>query len=338
MDVTRTTAVAAGVNDSLAYLASDAALRSLETDTYWPKWHSPWWHMLLLHELGETRRIPEGAIASMVEGLNRLALKTFPIRPEDLPPGADEYRDTSCHCAVGTMYQVLATFGVDVDRAVPWMPPWLVHYQLPDGGHNCEGSAYLAGEPDASSMVATVPLFEALLARRQWNTDEHAVAERAAAFLIARELRHGSRSQHNASEREVAPSWLAPCFPRFYFYDVLRGLAVLVRWIEREGRPLSIASPGSAGARSTPEGSAELIDAITPVVEHLVTTFPDGIVRVQRHAHGGRRTLAQRDGVWVREPTTSSFPLLEAASTLGAPSEALTRQWSATRRALVGLL
>ena len=34
------------IADSVAYLASDAAARSLDADTYWPKWHSPWWHKI----------------------------------------------------------------------------------------------------------------------------------------------------------------------------------------------------------------------------------------------------------------------------------------------------
>ena len=41
----------AAIADSIHYLGSDAALESIAADTYWPKWSSPWWHMLLLHEL-----------------------------------------------------------------------------------------------------------------------------------------------------------------------------------------------------------------------------------------------------------------------------------------------
>lgn len=34
-------AVARGIAESVAYLASDAALRSIAVDPYWPKWNSP---------------------------------------------------------------------------------------------------------------------------------------------------------------------------------------------------------------------------------------------------------------------------------------------------------
>src|SRR5262249_47237149 len=56
----------AEIADSVAYLASDAALRSVAAHPYWPKWSSPWWHMLLLHELGEARRIPARTVDAMV--------------------------------------------------------------------------------------------------------------------------------------------------------------------------------------------------------------------------------------------------------------------------------
>ena len=128
---------------SVEYLGSDAAQRSLDADTYWPKWNSPWWHMLLLHELGEARRIPERAVSKMVEGLNALRVKIFPIHPEELPNGADPHRDVSCHCAIGSIHQVLSACGVDVDSAVPWIRPWFVRYQMADGGLNCDSDAYL---------------------------------------------------------------------------------------------------------------------------------------------------------------------------------------------------
>src|SRR5262245_9620145 len=67
----RSAAVERGIADSVAYLGSDAAQRSIELDSYWPKWNSPWWHMLLLHELGEASRIPTRASAAMVAAINR---------------------------------------------------------------------------------------------------------------------------------------------------------------------------------------------------------------------------------------------------------------------------
>jgi hypothetical protein len=308
----------AAMADSVGYLASDAALRSLATDAYWPKWHSPWWHMLLLHELGETRRIPRRAVTALVDALNALPLKIFPIRPEDAP-GANRWRDSSCHCALGNIDQVLTACGVDVDAALPWIRPWFLRYQMADGGLNCDETAYLVEEECPSSMVGTIAPFEAMLGAAP-GAGRQAFLDRAADFLIARELRLGSPTAHNAVERTVAAIWLAPCFPRFYFYDVLRGLAGLVRWAE-------------STQRAIPRR------AVAAVVAHLVTAFPDGVIRLQRHGTANCPMTWSQDagGRWARTPT-ASFPLLDAASVLGRACAASTRQWSATRRGLLGLL
>jgi hypothetical protein len=76
-----------GLDEAIAYLASDAAAASLAEDSYWPKWDSPWWQMVLLFELGLARRIPERAVRAMVAALEAYPVHTFPIRPEEWPPG-----------------------------------------------------------------------------------------------------------------------------------------------------------------------------------------------------------------------------------------------------------
>ncbi len=311
--------------DSVRYLGSDAAMRSLEADSYWPKWHSPWWHMLLLWELGEARRIPERAVTRMIEAMNALPIKIFPIQPEDAP-GADQ-RDTACHCALGSVYQILwqALEGArgtaaDLDVMLPWIKPWFPRYQMADGGLNCDNDAYLVDGECPSSMVGTVAAFEAMSLGR-WSPDQQAFLERGASFLVERKLMLGSPTVHNAAERDRAASWLAPCFPRFYHYDVLRGLAALVRWAELSGR-------------SIPR------HAVEAVIDHLIGEFPDGVIRIQRHGFAICPTTQRQTatGAWARDQPTSRFPLLDAASTIGKPSAALTRQWSATRHGLLRLL
>ncbi len=311
--------VDAAIAQSVHYLASDAALRSLDVDPYWPKWNSPWWHMLLLFELGEARRIPERAVERLVAALDALPLHIFPIRPEDTPPGLDPDRHSSCHCALGCIAQVLAACGVDVDRALPWVKPWFVRYQMADGGLNCDAGAYLVTNECPSSMVGTVAPFEAMLLGATASPEQTAFLERAAGFLVERRLMHGSQTVYNAEERTREPAWLAPCFPRFYFYDVLRGASALVRWAQQTGRTLPL-------------------DAIAGVVSHLVAQFPDGVVTVQRRAVAGVGTRWRTDGTWVRRPQATSFPLLDATSVIGQPCPAATRQWTATRRTLRELI
>jgi hypothetical protein len=314
-ELPRTASVERSIAASVAYLASDSALSAIALDPYWPKWDSPWWHMLLLHELGEARQIPARAAAAMVAGGDRL-LHEFPVRPDDAPVGFDPQRDVACHCALGCMVQVLAACGVDIDGALPWVKPWFVRYQMADGGLNCDERAYLVTDECPSSMVGTIAPFEAMLLGRYWSAEQRAFVDRGARFLIERALVQGSRTAHNAEEREAAPAWRLPCFPRFYFYDVLRGLRALVRWAEVTGEALP---------RRAVEG----------VVDELVTRFPDGAVRVERHANAGKQTiLPARSG---RRELASSFPLLDAASALGAPSAPLTQQWSEARRGLLRL-
>jgi len=269
--------------------------------------------MLLLHELGLTERIPHRVVSAMVDSLAAMPLKIFPIHAEEWPPDADRRLASNCHCAIGCIDQLLAAKGVDVDHALPWFAPWYTRYQMADGGYNCDESAYLVTDECPSSMVGTVAPFEALLRRPPSDT-----CDRAAAFLIERQLVRGSSTRHNASERKSAESWGALCFPRFYFYDVLRGASALIHW-------------ASAHGRSLPER------AIAPVIQGLVAQHPDGIVRLGRAAFEGKATFAQEDGTWSRRPAFEGS-LLTRVSRPGTASPALTRRWAETRQELLKLI
>jgi len=321
VDLAESPTVEAAIGESVRYLASDAALRSIDADIYWPKWNSPWWHMLLLWELGLVTRIPERVVRALVDGLNALPVRIFPIYPGELPPGIDPHRETTCHCALGTMDQVLGACGIDVEREMAWAGTlWFVRYQMKDGGLTCDNDAYLVEHECPSSMVGTIAPFEAMLLGR-WTPDQEAFLERVAGFLIERKLSLGSPTVHNAEEREAQTRWLSLCFPRFYFYDVLRGLAALVQWAELSGRSIPLR-------------------AVAGVIDHLIKAFPDGVIRLQREGFASCPTTMRKTaaGDWVRKQPTSRFPLLDATSAIGKPCAPLTRQWSAARRGLLQLL
>ena len=291
---------------------------------YWPKWDSPWWHMLLLHEAGEAPRIPDRAVAKMIERLDAFPIKIFPIQPGELPPGADPHRDVICHCALGCMACVLAACGRDVARELPWIEPWFARYQMADGGLSCDDAAYRVTGECPSSMVGTIAPLEAMLLGRpaDWTADRAAFVERSAGFLIERRLMLGSSTAHNAEERVSQRAWREPCFPRFYFYDVLRGLAALARWAEVSG----------------PRAAVPL-RAVSDVLDHLLATCPDGVVRRARLSYAGVGTWAlSPSGAWVRREAASRFPLLDATSALGEPCPWLTRQWTAARRGVLRLI
>jgi len=312
----------ATAEDSVRYLASADALDAVRANAYWPKWNGPWWHMLLLHERGEGHRIPTVMTRAMVASLDAMPVKIFPIHPHELPRGVDVYRDTSCHCALGCVVPILLACGVDVDGELPWIRAWFVRYQMADGGLNCDPAAYLCGNEVPSSMVGTVAPMEAMLdlTKRRATTEDVRFLDDAARFLIHRQLTRGSDTVHNAEERVSALQWPQPTFPRFYFYDVLRGLSVLTEWANRFHKTLPL-------------------HAVQDVAGQLASRFPDGLVRVERNAHAGKQSIFHTShNVWSSWTDASSFPLLEASSGLGTVSPSLTREWSRTRTRILQLM
>ncbi|TBR19769.1 hypothetical protein EPO15_13950 [bacterium] len=294
------------VEATVAYLGTPEALKSLERDPYWPKWDSPWWHMTLLWELGLARRIPKTAAQAMVKAVDKYP-KFFPKTLAELPPGADPHRDIACHCALGTMFQVLTACGLDVDRELPWVRPWFLKYQLPDGGLNCDEAAYTKPVPK-SSPLSTLPPLEAVLfcTRRAFTPAEEAFLDRGADYLLAHRLVRAA----SGAGQVIDEAWLKLTFPRYYDYDLLRGLRYLAAWSKARGKTV----PGSAVRES--------LDA-------LASRYPDGALLVERAGWSLARTLTVTpDGVWGKADHAADFPLLAAAGRVGAPAPALAAHWA----------
>lgn len=297
---------------SAAYLASPEALKSLARDPYWPKWDSPWWHMTLLWELGLADRIPRETAEAMARAIDAKYLRLFPVRPEELPPRANPYTDIACHCALGTMFQVLTACGLDVDAALPWVRPWFLKYQLPDGGLNCDEAAYLKPVPK-SSPLSTLPPLEAVLfcTPRPFTAAEEAFLDRGAGYLVSHRLVRAA----SGAGRVIDESWLKVTFPRFYDYDLLRGLRFLAAWSKARGSDV----PRSAVRES---------------LDILSTGFPDGVLKVQHAAWSSAKTLSVGpDGAWgsgARLPA-AAFPLLLEAGRVGALAPTLSAQLADVR-------
>ena len=297
------------LDGSLDYLASDEAQESIRQDPYWPKWNSPWWHMTLLWELGEAARIPERAVDGIVEALNMHYLHLFPIRETEMPPDKDPYRHVACHCALGTMYRVLAARGVDVDGRIPHLRPWFLRYQLTDGGLNCDEAVYTKDKPH-SSIVSTLPPLEAILfdTDRSRTPEEDAFLDRGAAYLLKRKL---FRSVSGGG-KIIDESWLEPCFPRFYHYDVLRGLRFVTAWADKREKPLPRESVKEAiDAVESALGRADAGINRKPWREEG-TLYPDGI------------------GNWIKKKRAEPFELLEGIRA-AAP---LRREWAEVKKQL----
>jgi hypothetical protein len=300
------------IQESVRYLGSDKALECVKADAYWPKWDSPWWHMLLLYEMGLVKHVPEKIVGQYIATLNQIPLKIFPILPSDMPEGIDPYRGSPCHCQLGNVYQVLAAWGVDVDAELPWIRPWFLRYQMADGGLNCDNDAYLVKDEVPSSMVGTIAAFEAVLlyTPRSWTSEEKAFIDKGAQFLMERQLMLGSQTIYNAAELISAKKWILPSFPRFYLYDSLRGLSALIHWANKTNYTLPPQS-------------------IRAVATFYDERYPNGQVINERHSYDGVGTILQSPtGEWIRRQPATLFPLLERVSTLGEESPFLSRQWA----------
>ncbi|MBI5247442.1 MAG: hypothetical protein HY923_09685 [Elusimicrobia bacterium] len=296
---------------STAYLTSKKAQDSLAADPYWPKWDSPWWHMTLLWEMGRADAIPKEAAEAMLKAIETKYVRFFPNPREPMPPGKDYHRDGLCHCGLGNMYQTLAACGLDLDHRAPWMRAWFLHYQLPDGGLNCDDKAY-GGAGGSSSIQSTLPALEAVLgAGRPLTPGEEHFVDLGAEYLLERKLAFRRRDG-----QLMNPDFLNIGFPRFYDYDILRGLAFLSEWARLRRRRVPRRAVGWA-------------------FDSMEDRFPDARVRIEKEGLVATEdTLSQgKDGNWFRGKT-SSFTLLDSVRKVGSPCEPLTRQWENIKKNL----
>ncbi len=306
----------AALQETIAHLASDEAEAEVRRDPYWPKWNAPWWRMTLLWELGRPELIPARAVRLMVEALNGHYLHVFPLTPAEVPPGLDTVRHAACHCALGTMAQVLHACGIDVDREVPWIRPWVLRYRLPDGGLNCDETVY-GREVPHSSIVSTLPCAEAMLlcTARPFTPEEESFLSGVARYLGRRRLAR-SLSKGLAV---IDPAWYEPCFPRFYGYDVLRGLRFLARHAAKTGARLDPDEVGEAAAALERSMAAAGRGAYVPrwSYEGLTTHFRE-----------------EASGLWRGGAPARSFALLDAARRPEVAGPILAREWADVRAGL----
>lgn len=266
--------------------------------------------------MGEASQIPRPLAEHLLAEIQRTHLPYF--FTHEFPANRECFHEAPCPCALGNIYQVLQAAGLEVDQILPWARSWFLRYELPDGGLNCDEGAYTCGETHVSSMVGTLAPLEAILgALRGWTPEEIRFLDRGAQLLLKRELRIGSPSQFNAEEREDEADWLKLSFPRFYFYDVLRGLTFVLRWAEMRQQAISAAS-------------------IQWVVRHLEYSAAEtGGLCVERHAFAKIGTKQPNaTGQWERGHPETYFPLLEEVSQLGRHSPYLTAQWTDARARL----
>lgn len=282
------------MESSLALLASEEVFPIPDRMSR-RKWDGPWWHMATLCEMGESSRIPRSAAEGALELLKRGAWPRFVLTEEEAPGSeADRAKMDCCHCELGVFYTILSACGFEVDVELPWIRAWFLEHQLPDGGLNCEPSAY--GGSRKSSVVSTLPPLEAVLffTRREYTAAEAEFLDEGARYLIEHRLVCSKKDG-----TVINGEWLKPFFPRFFEYDILRGMYFLVEWSRRRRKVL----PG---------------DLIEEGLHRIGGyTGKSGVV-IGRHVN-------DESGGW----NGSSFPLLQSVSQVGKESPYLTRQLDA---------
>lgn len=200
------------------------------------KWDGAWWHMAALYEMGEVKQIPESAIAKAKHLLEAHTWPVFILTAEDHPISeTDQKKMDCCHCELAEYYKILIAYGYDLDKELPWIREWFLKHQLPDGGLNCDPSAY--SHSNKSSIVSTLPPLEAILwyTNRTFTTKEADFLDQGARYLIEHRLVCSKQDGHI-----INMDWLKPCFPRFFEYDLLRGMAFLAEWSRRRDKPIPV--------------------------------------------------------------------------------------------------
>jgi hypothetical protein len=204
------------------------ATADLRGDPYWPKWSAPWWHFLALVEAGRADAVPRGFAHRLLEKCAAHYLPFFPRTPEQLPPGKDARTDVMCFCALGSVLTASLLTGLtesEIEAALPWAPAFIAQNQQGDGGWNCDEGVHAR-----SSVVSTVPVLEYLVEK---PTLERERLDRGLTFLLELKL-----CRSRTTGRLLNEDWLTRAAPRFYEYDVLRGLDVAERAAKRLGREL----------------------------------------------------------------------------------------------------
>ena len=256
------------------------------------KWSGPWWHMATLYEMDEAERIPVFVVEKALDLLRHGTWPKFVITKEDAPKkNKDRSKMDCCHCELGVFYMILSKCGCNVDAEIPWMREWFLKHQLPDGGLNCTPSAYLGSRK--SSIVSTLPPLEAVLlfTERRYTGEEERFLDEGARYLIEHRL---VRSKSDGAV--INDEWLKPFFPRFFEYDILRGLPYLVEWSRRRGVSLP--------SKVIKEG-----------LHHIKGYIKDSGIVLGRHVNdknGDRRG--------------STFPLLKSVSKVGKVLPYLIKQ------------
>ena len=262
-------------------------LSVFEKDPYWPKWNNLWWKALVMYETDNFDLVPEMFIKYFYEVINKHYLHFFPFTLEEIPENANPYRNIICHCAMGAIIKFGVKKNIDIINNYPWIYEWIFKYQLPDGGYNCDEQAYTNSKK--SSILSTISMAEAVLelCKKTDNKKLTVVLEKCFDYFIKHRIFRSSKGDI------IYPGWKDLTFPRFYEFDLLRGL----NFIEEAALLLKKEIP---------------YESIEETVELLKFKQNDnGMFKTERIFHLEEGTLALENGKWEFKKEVSTFPVLD---------------------------
>ena len=170
-----------------------------EESFYKPKYFSTNWMLLILSDLGLTKKDPR--IASACEQW---------IKKFSKPDGgfAMEGSKTGHLCTNGNTARALVKFGYSEHPKVKSAFEWLVKNAAELGGWSCFGSGRNLDSWEGMSAFAEYP-------RQKWTKNMKLVVEKATEFYLERELH---------KQGDHYEPWYRFHYPVHYYYDLLVGL------------------------------------------------------------------------------------------------------------------
>lgn len=292
-------------------LKLDSAIQSVTLDPYWPKWDSPWWKVILLYDAGYKHLIPKDFLKKLIKIIDNHYLHNFPILATEIPKDCDPYRHILCFCGLGNMYKVLEGCGFIVQKELPWWYDWLLRYQLPDGGYNCDEGAYTGSHK--SSFQSTLPMLEAmlLLYQKTGDLEVKTLLDKGANYLLNHEVYKSS------SGKIIEEDWFQLSFPNYYDYDILRGFSFLVEWSDLDRTQLPKA----------------LVDDCLDKIGNSLNA--EGCVVLGKNKLQGEGSLYHKENGWVWSDKSQMFNTLELFSREGDVSVPLSLKWRRLLQLLV---
>lgn len=175
-----------------------------ERNLYQPKYVSTNWMLLILSDLGLTRKEPEIELAC------EMWIKRFATKDGGFGIGGGGQGHL---CTAGNMARALVKFGYADHPKVRRAFSWFVNNQAKLGGWSCWT---FGGHATGRNLDSWEPLSAfAVYPRAKWSRSMKRAVERGADFFLERELhRQGDRYE----------PWYRFHYPIHYYYDLLVGL------------------------------------------------------------------------------------------------------------------